>query len=218
VAQGVGNVVSGAIGGLPVTSVIVRSGANVAAGGRERLSAVVHGVLLVITVLFAADLLTRIPLAALAAVLIHVGANLCAPALFSTQARLGWTQFAPFALTIVAVLALDLLKGVVAGIGVGVLFVLYQNSRGAVQQERSPSGQLVLRFHRDGTFLSKPSLVAMLDAIPDGERVLIDATGEYLDHDVKETLATFLADAPRRSILVTVTGVDLSMATVGGGH
>ncbi len=217
-AQGVGNTASGLFGGLPVTSVIVRSGANVAAGGRERLAAVVHGLLLVLAVLFAAPLIARIPLAALAAVLVDVGLKLCTPALFTSQRRLGWTQFAPFALTIAAVLALDLLKGVVVGIVVGVLFVLYQNSRGAVMQERSPSGQLVLRFTRDGTFLSKPSLVAMLDAIPEGERVLIDGTGEYLDHDVKEALATFLADAPRRSILVTVTGIDLSMATVGGGH
>lgn len=218
VAQGVGNAASGFFGGIPVTAVIVRSGANLAAGGRERLSALVHGVLLVVAVVYAAPLLTKIPLAVLAAVLIQVGLNLCKPALFSTQVRLGWTQFAPFALTIVAVLALDLLQGVVVGILVGIIFVLYQNSRGAIVQERTPSGQLLLRFRRDGTFLSKPAIVEMLDAIPDGESVQIDGTSEYIDHDVKEVLATFLADAPRRNILVTVTGVDLSMATPGGGH
>jgi MFS superfamily sulfate permease-like transporter len=218
VAQGVANAASGFFGGLPVTAVIVRSGANLAAGGRERLSALVHGVLIVVAVVFAAPLLTKIPLAALAAVLIHVGLNLCKPALFSTQVKLGWTQFAPFALTIVAVLALDLLKGVIVGVLVGIVFVLYQNSRGAIAQERSPSGQVLLRFRRDGTFLSKPAIVELLEMIPDGERVLIDGTGEYIDHDVKEVLATFLADAPRRSILVTVTGIDLSMATPGGGH
>lgn len=217
-AQGAANAASGFFGGLPVTAVIVRSGANLAAGGRERMSALVHGVLIVLAVVFAAPLLTRIPLAALAAVLIQVGLNLCTPALFSTQVRLGWTQFAPFALTIVAVLALDLLKGVVVGIIVGIAFVLYQNARGAILQERTPSGALLLRFHRDGTFLSKPAIVTILEAIPDGERVQIDATGEYIDHDVKEVLAAFLADAPRRNILVTVTGVDLSMATAGGGH
>ncbi len=218
VAQGTANAVSGFFGGLPVTAVIVRSGANVAAGGRERLSALVHGVLLVLAVLYAAPLLTMIPLAALAAVLIQVGLNLCTPALFSTQVKLGWTQFAPFALTIAAVLALDLLKGVIVGIFVGIAFVLYQNSRGAIVEERSPSGQLLLRFTRDGTFLSKPAIAAALDRIPDGERVLIDGTGEYIDQDVKEVLAAFLADAPRRNILVTVTGIDLTMATPGGGH
>lgn len=218
VAQGAANAASGFFGGLPVTAVIVRSGANLAAGGRERLSALVHGVLLVVAVVFAAPLLTKIPLAALAAVLIQVGLNLCKPALFSTQVKLGWTQFAPFALTIAAVLALDLLKGVIVGIIVGIAFVLYQNSRGAVVQERTPSGQLLLRFRRDGTFLSKPAIAEMLEAIPDGERVQIDGTGEYIDHDVKEVLATFLADAPRRGILVTVVGIDLSMASAGGGH
>ncbi|WKW11586.1 SulP family inorganic anion transporter [Pseudogemmatithrix spongiicola] len=218
IAQGTANAVSGFLGGLPVTAVIVRSGANLAAGGRERMSALVHGVLLVVAVVYAAPLLTKIPLAALAAVLIQVGLNLCKPALFSTQVKLGWTQFAPFALTIAAVLALDLLKGVIVGIIVGIAFVLYQNSRGAIVQERSPSGQLLLRFRRDGTFLSKPAIVEMLEAIPDGERVLVDGTGEYIDHDVKEVLASFLADAPRRSILVTVTGIDLSMAAPGGGH
>lgn len=218
VAQGIANATSGFLGGLPVTAVIVRSGANLAAGGRERLSALVHGVLLVVAVVYAAPLLTKIPLAALAAVLIQVGISLCKPALFSTQVKLGWTQFAPFALTIVAVLALDLLKGVIVGIVVGIAFVLYQNSRGAIVQERSPSGQVLLRFRRDGTFLSKPAIVELLETIPDGERVLIDGTGEYIDQDVKEVLAAFLADAPRRSILVTVTGIDLSMATPGGGH
>lgn len=218
VAQGAANAASGFFGGLPVTAVIVRSGANLAAGGRERLSALVHGVLLVVAVVFAAPLLTKIPLAALAAVLIQVGLNLCKPALFSTQVKLGWTQFAPFALTIAAVLALDLLKGVIVGIIVGIAFVLYQNSRGAMVQERTPSGQLVLRFRRDGTFLSKPAITEMLEAIPNGERVQIDGTGEYIDHDVKEVLATFLADAPRRGILVTVVGIDLSMASAGGGH
>jgi MFS superfamily sulfate permease-like transporter len=217
-AQGAANAASGFLGGLPVTAVIVRSGANVAAGGRERLSALVHGALLVLAVVLAAPLLNLIPLAALAAVLIQVGLNLCTPALFTTQVKLGWTQLAPFALTIVAVLALDLLKGVIVGIVVGIGFVLFQNARGALAEERAPNGSLVLRFRRDGTFLSKPAIIAALDAVPEGERLVIDGTGEYIDHDVKEVLATFLADAPRRNILATVNGIDLSMAGVGGGH
>jgi MFS superfamily sulfate permease-like transporter len=217
-AQGAANAVSGLLGGLPVTSVIVRSGANVAAGGRERLSALVHGVLLVLAVVLAAPLLNMIPLAALAAVLIQVGLNLCKPALFTTQVKLGWTQLAPFVLTIAAVLAFDLLKGVIVGIIVGIGFVLFQNARGALAEERAPNGSLVLRFRRDGTFLSKPAIIAALDAVPEGERVLIDGTGEYIDHDVKEVLATFLADAPRRNILATVNGIDLSMASAGAGH
>jgi MFS superfamily sulfate permease-like transporter len=218
VAQGAANVASGFFGGLPVTAVIVRSGANVAAGGRERLSALVHGILLVVAVVFAGPLITKIPLAALAAVLIQVGLNLCKPALFTTQVKLGWTQLLPFAITITAVLALDLLKGIIIGIIAGIVFVLYQNSRGAIVQERDSAGTIVLRFRRDGTFLSKPAISDKLQAIGDGERVVIDGTGEYIDHDVKEVIASFLADAPRRNILVTVSGIDLSMASAGGGH
>lgn len=218
VAQGAANAASGFFGGLPVTAVIVRSGANVAAGGRERLSALVHGILLVVAVMFAGSLLTKIPLAALAAVLIQVGLNLCKPALFTTQAKLGMTQLLPFAITLAAVLAIDLLKGVIIGIVAGIVFVLYQNSRGAIVQERDPSGAIVLRFRRDGTFLSKPLIAEKLNALADGERVVIDGTGEYIDHDVKEVIASFLADAPRRNILVTVAGIDLSMASAGGGH
>ena len=131
-AQGTANAVSGFLGGLPVTAVIVRSGANVAAGGRERMSALVHGVLLLVAVVFAGALLNAIPLACLAAVLIQVGLNLCKPALFATQVSSECTQLLPFAITIVAVLALDLLKGVIVGIVVGIGFVLYENSKRAV--------------------------------------------------------------------------------------
>jgi MFS superfamily sulfate permease-like transporter len=218
VAQGAANAVSGFFGGLPVTAVIVRSGANVAAGARERLSAVVHGLLLVGAVLFAGALINRIPLACLAAVLIQVGLNLCKPALFSTQVKLGWPQFLPFAITIAAVLAYDLLKGVIVGIIIGIGFVLYQNSRGAIVRGTEPNGAVLLKFRRDGTFLTKPSIASALADIKDGERVVIDGSGEYVDQDVKEVIASFLSDAPRRDILVTVRGIDLAMAAPGGGH
>lgn len=217
-AQGTANAASGFLGGLPLTAVIVRSGANVAAGGRERLSALVHGILLLIAVVFAGRLLNMIPLAALAAVLIQVGLNLAKPALFKLQISLGLPQLLPFAITIAAVLAFDLLKGVIIGIVVGIGFVLYQNARGALHVSTEPDGELLLRFRRDGTFVSKPGIVATLAALPNGTRVVIDGTGEYVDHDVKEVLATFLADAPRRDILVSLRGIDLSMASAGGGH
>lgn len=217
-AQGTANTLSGFLGGLPLTAVIVRSGANVAAGGRERLSAVTHGVLLLLAVIAAGPLLNKIPLACLAAVLIQVGLNLCKPALFETQWKLGHTQMLPFAITIAAVLATDLLKGVIIGIVVGVGFVLFQNSRGAVVTSREPNGETLVRFRRDGTFLSKPGILAVLAAIPNGTSVRIDGTGEYIDHDVKEMIATFLDEAPRREIIAHVQGINLSMATSGGGH
>ncbi|MCC6992496.1 MAG: SulP family inorganic anion transporter [Acidobacteria bacterium] len=217
-AQGAANAVSGFLGGLPVTAVIVRSGANVAAGGRERLSALVHGVLLLLAVLFFGALLNQIPLAALAAVLIQVGLNLCKPALFSTQAKLGVTQLLPFAITIAAVLALDLLKGVIVGIIMGIVFVLYENARRAVVAEKDTKGVWRMRFRRDGTFVSKPGIMAVLDEVDDGEEVVIDGTGEYIDHDVKEVLATFAADAAHRRIKVTLVGIDMTHAQAGGGH
>jgi MFS superfamily sulfate permease-like transporter len=218
VAQGAANTVSGLLGGLPVTAVIVRSGANVAAGARERLSAIVHGALLLMAVLFGAKLLNSIPLAALAAVLIQVGLNLCKPALFATQVRLGMTQLLPFALTIIAVLALDLLKGVIAGIVIGIGFVLYENARRAVVAERAADGTWRLKFRRDGTFVSKPGIVSALDEVDDGATVVIDGDGQYVDHDVKEVLANFAADAAHRRISVRIVGIDMTHAQAGGGH
>lgn len=217
-AQGAANAASGFLGGLPVTAVIVRSGANVAAGGRERMSALLHGVLLIVAVVFAGPLLNRIPMAALAAVLIQVGLNLCKPALFATQVKLGATQLLPFAFTIAAVLALDLLKGVIVGIVVGIGFVLYENARRAVVAERDGKGVWRLRFRRDGTFVSKPGIVEALDEVDDGETVVIDGAGQYIDHDVKEVLANFVADAAHRRIAVTIVGIDMTHAHAGGGH
>jgi len=217
-AQGAANTVSGFFGGLPVTAVIVRSGANLSAGGRERMSALVHGLLLLMAVLFAGAMLNRIPLAALAAVLIQVGLKLCSPALFRAQWRLGMLQFLPFAFTVVAILVTDLLKGVIAGIIVGVFFVLRQNANGAIVDGRDSDGTRVLRFRRDGTFISKPALVGMLDTVQDGEHVVVDGSGEFVDHDMKEVLAEFVDNAPSRGVKVQLRGIDLAGAVAGGGH
>lgn len=216
-AQGIANAASGFMGGLPVTAVIVRSSVNLAAGGRQRLSALFHGVLLVVAVLFLAPLINRIPLAALAAILIQVGLKLCAPALFKTQWKLGWNQFLPFAITIGAIMATDLLMGVIIGIVVGVGFVLRQNSLNAIEKHESSEG-VILRFRRDGTFISKPALITMLDDVKDNNHVVLDATGEFVDHDMKEVLAGFVKDAPNRGISVSLRGIDLSAAGAGGGH
>lgn len=216
--QGFANAICGFIGGMPVTAVIVRGSTGLAAGARERLSALTHGVLLLVAVLFLGNLINHIPLAALAAVLIQVGVKLASPALFRTQYKLGFDQFLPFGLTIIAILATDLLEGVIIGIVLGVFFVLRQNSRNAIVQDVEADGTVVLRFRRDATFISKPALVAMLGAIRDDERVLVDATGEFVDHDVKEVLAIFAQDAPSRGISVILRGVDLSTAQPGTGH
>lgn len=217
-AQGLGNLTSGFLGGLPITAVIVRSGANVTAGGRERMSALVHGVLLFVAVVFAGALLNHIPLAALAAVLIQVGLNLCKPALFTAQVKLGINQLLPFAITIVAVLATDLLKGVIVGIIVGVVFVLRQNAQGSITSTVDDDGTVRLQFRRDATFITKPALLTALDDVDDGKRVVIDGRGEYMDQDVKEAVAAFIDDASHRKIQVELIGVDLEGARGGGGH
>jgi MFS superfamily sulfate permease-like transporter len=216
IAQGVTSALCGLAGGLPVTAVIVRSGANVSAGGRERLSAFVHGLWLLMAVLLLGPLLNRIPLACLAAVLIQVGLNLCKPALFTEQKRLGFPQFFPFALTIAAVLAMDLLKGVIVGIVVGVIFVLYQYVRGAIVRSIQGDGSVLIRFRRDATFLVKPAMMDLLDELDDGTRVVLDATDHYVDQDIREALVAFLEDAHTRKLDVTLRGIDLSGVGAGG--
>lgn len=141
VAQGVANMASGWFGGLPVTAVIVRSGANLQAGGRERLSALVHGLLLLIAMLFAGSLLQLIPLACLAAVLMQVGMKLASPKLFVHAWRLGWPTFVPFMGTIAAVLATDLLKGVIAGIALELAIRVVAGERGRLAVADRPGGE-----------------------------------------------------------------------------
>jgi MFS superfamily sulfate permease-like transporter len=123
-AQGVGNTICGFVGGLPVTGVIVRSAANIDSGGRTRWSGITHGVLLLVAVLTIPALLNYIPLAALAAILLHTGYKLASPALWTSTYRLGWQQFTPFAVTVVAIVLTDLLIGIAVGMLVGLFFIL----------------------------------------------------------------------------------------------
>ena len=218
VAQGVGNTLSGVCGGLPITAVIVRSGANVAAGARERLSAIVHALLLCGCVILLPNVLNHIPQACLAAVLIQVGLNLAKPSLFAEQRRLGLDQFLPFLLTIAAVLATDLLKGVVIGIVVGVIVALRNSTKTSVVRIKQPDGSIAIQLRRDGSFLIKPALVAAFENIPSDARVTFDSKGEPIDQDVREAIASFVDDARNRNIHVTLVGVDLAGATAGGAH
>lgn len=210
VAQGLGNVVSGVLGGLPVTGVIVRSSANVDAGARTRLSAIVHGVLLVIAVLALAPMLNRIPLAALAAVLLVTGFKLTTPALWRATWRQGWAQFAPFAFTIVAVLFTDLLRGIGAGLVVGLGFILWQHLRGPVVTRVSPPGAVLTRYQLPDqvTFLSKARLARLLEEVPPGSRIEIDGrkTARF-DHDALEVLLDFRTTAQGRGIDYRLVGI-----------
>ncbi|MGF6549822.1 SulP family inorganic anion transporter [Paraburkholderia youngii] len=201
-AQGVGNLIAGAIGGLPITAVIVRSSANVHAGAKSRLSAIVHGVLLLVSVFALTSVINLIPLACLAAILIFTGFKLAKPSLFAGLARQGFAPFAPFIVTVVGVLVTDLLIGIVLGILCSMLFALYANLRGPIVLAQHGDHYL-LSFRKDVSFLGKVPLKHYLQQIPDGATVIVDATrADFVDHDVRELLDAFVADAPRRGITV----------------
>ncbi|SDB98663.1 SulP family inorganic anion transporter [Niabella drilacis] len=199
-AQGIGNIVSGLIGGIPVTSVIVRSSANVNAGAKTKMSAILHGLLLLGSVAFIPFLLNMIPKTALAAILIFTGYKLAKPALFKLYYRKGWDQFLPFVITIIAILATDLLKGVIVGIGVGLFFAFRSNFRKAVFVVKDDSKYL-FRLRKDVSFLNKAIIKQNLEKVPDGARVIIDAMrADYIDKDIVEVIEDFIIHAPLKDI------------------
>ncbi|MDP9648042.1 MULTISPECIES: SulP family inorganic anion transporter [Paraburkholderia] len=203
-AQGVGNLIAGAIGGLPITAVIVRSSANVHAGAQSRLSAIIHGVLLLVSVFALTSVINLIPLACLAAILIFTGLKLAKPSLFVAVAKQGFAPFAPFIVTLVGVLATDLLIGIVLGILCSVMLALYANLRSPIVLAQHGDHYL-LSFRKDVSFLGKVPLKHYLQQIPDGATLIVDATrADFVDHDVRELLDTFVEDAPRRGIAVEV--------------
>ena len=201
-AQGVGNMLAGLLGALPVTAVIVRSSANAAAGGKTRLSTILHGALLLLSALFLAPVLNHIPLAALAAVLIMMGWNLARPRVLIEQYRRGMAQFFPYVVTVLAILLTDLLVGVLIGIGVGVFFVVVTNFKSSVIVTRD-AGTTLIRFTKDVSFLNKPRLRGVLEAIADGSAVIIDGTrAQFIDQDIVECIDDFVASAHSRDITV----------------
>ncbi|WP_133650602.1 SulP family inorganic anion transporter [Paraburkholderia flava] len=203
-AQGVGNLIAGAIGGLPITSVIVRSSANVHAGAQSRLSAVIHGVLLLVSVFALTSVINLIPLACLAAILIFTGVKLAKPSLFAATAKQGFAAFAPFIVTVIGVFATDLLIGIVLGMLCSVLLTLRANLQRPITLAQHDDHYL-LSFRKDVSFLGKVSLKHYLQQIPDGATLIVDATrADFIDHDVHELIDRFAADAPRRSIALEI--------------
>lgn len=201
-AQGLGNIVSGLIGGLPVTSVIVRSSANVNAGAKTKISTILHGGLLLVSFAFIPFILNLIPKSALAAILVFTGYKLAKPSLFKAFYKKGWDQFLPFTITIVAILATDLLKGVVIGIGVGLFFVLRSNFRTAVFVVHDHNKYL-FRLRKDVSFLNKPIIKNKLEQVPADSYVIIDASrADFIDKDVIETIEDFMLHAPLKNISV----------------
>jgi carbonic anhydrase len=210
-AQGVGNIVSGLLGGLPVTSVIVRSSANTYAGAKSKLSTIIHGVLLLLSVLFFPQILNMIPKAALAAILIFTGYKLAKVSLFIEYFRKGWDQFIPFVITVSAILLTDLLIGICVGIFAGLYFVLRSNFRTAVFVIKDETRYLI-RFRKEVSFLNKSLVKNIIEQIPDNRAVLIDATkSEFIDRDVIDLVNDFIINAESRQIRVYIKS-----STTGG--
>lgn len=209
-AQGLGNLVSGLLGGLPVTQVIVRSSANIQSGGRSRLSTVLHGTLILAAVLAFPGLLRMVPLASLAAVLIVVGYKLIKPAQFTALWRQGAVRFVPFAVTVAGVALIDLLTGVGLGIAVAVIHILWKNFRVPFHFDRSkhrPGEPIRIELSEDVTFLNKAGIKRTLEELPEGARVVIDAGRTMdLDPDVREIIEEFRSAAPQRGIELQLTG------------
>lgn len=211
-AQGIGNLICGLIGGLPVTSVIVRSSANINAGARSKMSTIIHGSLLLVCVAFIPSLLNHIPLASLAAILIITGYRLCNPAVFKHMWKEGgFTQFAPFIVTVVAVVLTDLLKGVALGLVVSIFFILRNNMRIPYYYNRSSYSTkelLKITLAQEVSFLNKASIKQTLDKIPEKSSVIIDATQtEYIDFDVLDVIRDFAhVQAPVKNINVSLVG------------
>jgi len=203
-AQGVGNMVSGLIGGIPLTSVIVRSSANVAAGARSKMSAIYHGILLLVSVAFIPELLNKIPLAALAAILIITGYKLAKLPLIKEFYQKGWDQFVPFAVTVIAILFTDLMIGIVIGIFVGLFFMIRSNFRSSVLVVHDDDRYLV-RLRKDVSFLNKPIIKRKLEEVPENCYVIIDATrADFIDKDIIDVINEFLLHAHLKNIRVDI--------------
>ncbi len=220
-AQGIGNTISGLIGGLPLTGVIVRSAANIDAGARTRWSAILHGVFLLAFVLAIPTFLNLIPLAALAAMLLYTGFKLAAPALFRTAWSLGRAQFIPFVVTVLAIVLTDLLVGIAIGLAVAAMFILAQYLRQPALQIVSPSGAVLTRYRLpdQATFLSKANIERTLSDIPDGSRIEIDGTHTTrFDYDVLEQLHEFTATATLRNIDYRLVNIPAAPTTPTHSH
>jgi MFS superfamily sulfate permease-like transporter len=192
------------LGGLPVTSVIVRSSANVNAGAKTKMSAIYHGILLLICVALIPTLLNQIPKTALAAVLIFTGYKLAKPSLFISYYKKGWDQFLPLVITIVAILMTDLLKGVMIGIGVGLLFILRTNFKSAILIIQDNNSYL-FRLRSHVSFLNKPILKQGLEKVPQDAFVLIDVSkADFLDKDIIEIVQDFQKHAALKNIRVDI--------------
>ncbi|WP_294672386.1 SulP family inorganic anion transporter [uncultured Fluviicola sp.] len=204
IAQGIGNVLSGAIGGLPVTQVVVRTSANVNSGGTNKLAAITHGSLIVLSVLLVPFLFGYIPYASLAAILIMVGFKLAKPSVFKTVYKQGWLQFIPFIVTIGCIIFTNLLVGVLCGLIVSFLVILYHNFKLSHYLEKDGENYTI-RLTEHMTFLNKASLLKTLTNIPNNVKVTIDQRDvKHLAHDIMESIEDFKIRAKDKNIEIEI--------------
>jgi MFS superfamily sulfate permease-like transporter len=194
-AQGIGNIISSLLGGLPMTSVVVRTSANNNAGAKSKMSAIIHGVLLLLSVLIIPAILNKIPLATLAAILLLVGYKLAKPATFKHFWKNGKYQFIPFIATLLAVVLMDLLKGVALGIIISIIFILKGNLKRAYsfrKQEYAHGDVIHIDLAQEVSFLNKAAIKSTLNDIPENSEVIINAQDTvYIAHDVLDLIKEF---------------------------
>ena len=217
-SQGIGNMLSGMIGGLPMTSVIVRSSANIAFGAQTKLSTIFHGILLLVCVLLIPTILNLIPLSALAAVLIFIGYKLTKIQLYNQMFRLGWDQFVPFVVTVVAIMFTDLLRGIMVGMVIAIFFILrnnyktpyfYEKDQGNdLEKGAAPKERIRIFLSEEVTFLNKGSMLLTLRNIPKNSDVLIDGTRSVnIDYDVLEVINNFRQTAKEKNIKLELKNI-----------
>ncbi|EAZ82904.1 SulP family inorganic anion transporter [Algoriphagus machipongonensis] len=211
VAQGIGNSFSGLIGGLPVTAVIVRSSANITSGAKTKLSAILHGILLMVLILAIPNILNKIPLSCLAAVLFVVGYKLAKPSIFVSIYEKGWDQFIPFIVTVIAILFTDLLIGIGIGMAFGLFFVIKSNFHKSVRITEM-NGNYLVQLQKDVSFLNKAPLMNALSKIPNGSQVIINGEkARFIDHDIQEVLNDFIATSSDKQIKITTEGFNYKL-------
>ncbi|MCC6600349.1 MAG: SulP family inorganic anion transporter, partial [Crocinitomicaceae bacterium] len=212
VAQGIGNMTCGLLGAIPITAVVVRGSANVDAGARTKLSAFTHGLFLLLAVVFIPILLNKIPYASLSAILLITGYNLTNPKLYRNMWELGWNQFIPFLLTIIIILATDLLIGVSLGLLISVYFIIRNNFKAEYRiTKRIVNGieTEYIKLNSNVTFLNKVSLKKALDAVPEYNKLTIDGSEcNFIDYDILEIISEYESKARDRHIELHLIGIE----------
>lgn len=214
IAQGTGNVVSGLIGGLPVTQVIVRSSANIQSGGKTKVSAFIHGVLILISAIFIPNILNLVPLSSLAAILFVVGYKLAKPDTFKQMYRMGHSEFIPFMVTILGIVFTDLLIGISLGLVTGIMYILWNNYRTPYHfdPDKYQSGEPIkIQLSEDVTFLNKAGIMNTLNHLPDSSKIIIDGSRVTSIHpDILEMFDDFKQNAETKNIEFEVIGLERS--------